>query len=80
MEIGFGRTSKYIVLRLFYQYEILTDSDYTPEYREYILNWQDQIKLLNSVKDYKIEKQVSFVNKKGKQGGNITLKLPNLNL
>ena len=80
LEIGFGRTSKYIVLRLFYQYEILTDSDYTPEYREYILNWQDQIKLLNSVKDYKIEKQVSFVNKKGKQGGNITLKLPNLNL
>ena len=52
---------------------------YTPEYRECILQWQDQIRLLNTLNNYNIEKKVTFIKTKTHlSGSNIILKIPNL--
>ena len=52
---------------------------YTPEYRESILKWQDQIRLLNTLYNYNIEKHVTFIKTKTHvSGSTIILKLPNL--
>lgn len=47
-------------------------------YREYILQWQDQIALLNAVKDYAITNTVSSNLDGNILHRNITLNLPNL--
>jgi LytS/YehU family sensor histidine kinase len=51
-----------------------------PEYREQITKWQDQIRLLNLTKNYKIKKKAVFYSKQDNEvaGGNIKLTLPNL--
>lgn len=77
--VNFEVTKENVVLSIKYRHDALKkDSNYKPEYRDNIISWQDQIRLLNKVKSYKIEKNVTFVNDKTKQGGDITLKLPNL--
>lgn len=54
------------------------ETTYIPNYREPLLPWQEHIHLLNSIKNYGIEKKVT-INKNGKlQGGNVLLTLPNL--
>lgn len=55
-----------------------TNKKHTPEYREDIIKWQDQIRLLNKVKDYTIEKEISFIEDRNLSGSHIILKLPNL--
>ncbi len=49
-----------------------------PQYREQIILWQDQIRLLNTHKKYQIEKKVHFNKNLDTPGGTIILKLPNL--
>ena len=52
---------------------------YTPEYRERIVQWQDQIRILNQVKHYGIGKSVQFLKQNAQISGScIILKLPNL--
>ncbi|WP_298791783.1 histidine kinase [uncultured Allomuricauda sp.] len=77
--ISFTGGDKHVVFSLVYTYETINGTTYTPEYRDYILNWQDQIELLNSVKEYNIEKKVILLTKKNRKGRKIILKLPNLN-
>jgi LytS/YehU family sensor histidine kinase len=51
---------------------------YAPEYRERMIKWQDQIRLLNTLKNYKIEKKVTLHKNSKLHGGNVFLTLPNL--
>ena len=51
---------------------------YKPEYRDHILKWQDQIRLLNKVKPYKIKKAIKFIREDLRMGGHISIELPNL--
>nr|WP_321415261.1 histidine kinase [uncultured Allomuricauda sp.] len=76
-KITFKPSEKEIVLIIQYQ-EFDSKNSVPPEYRSRILKWQDQIKLLNTVKGYNIKNE-SKVQKLGKSWiGNITLTLPNL--
>ncbi len=77
-EVGFKGGDKHIFLVLSYTYETLKNTTHTPEYRDQILSWQDQIELLNAIKEYNIEKRIAFVDKQDKKSVSITLKLPNL--
>lgn len=57
----------------------INKKNYTPEYRKQLANWQTQIRLLNSAKNYNIEKNVLFLKEDKKiVGSEITLNLPNL--
>ncbi|WP_411030752.1 histidine kinase [Spongiimicrobium sp. 3-5] len=51
---------------------------YLPEYRERIVQWQHQIRLLNKAKNYGITKKVTFGKHPDKNDGTISLNLPNL--
>lgn len=76
-KITFKPSEKEIVLIIQYQ-EFDSKNSVPPEYRSRILKWQDQIKLLNTVKGYNIKNE-SKVQKLGERWiGNITLTLPNL--
>ena len=61
-----------------YKADIKAKAKYTPDYRLNLMKWQDQIRLLNSLRNYKIEKNVTFHRKSNINGGNIVLILPNL--
>ncbi|WP_298903332.1 histidine kinase [uncultured Psychroserpens sp.] len=77
--VHFEVTDTNVTLNIKYRHDTLKkDSNYKPEYRDNIISWQDQIRLLNKVKDYNIEKHITFVNNDTQQGGDITLILPNL--
>ena len=57
----------------------ITSIKYKPEYRAKIIDWQDQIRLLNSVKNYEISKHIVFIKDETHIKGNvINIKLPNL--
>ncbi len=56
----------------------ISKAGYTPEYRAKIMLWQDQIRLLNQLRNYKIKKRVSFFKNSILNGGNIVVTLPNL--
>lgn len=79
LNIKLKATQKTVTIKVEYTHLSKHKASYIPEYRNQILKWQDQIRLLNSVKNYNIEKEVIFINKENIKGGNITLKLPNLN-
>lgn len=51
---------------------------YTPNYRDQLMKWQDQVRFLNRSKNYNIQKKVTFNKSNGFNGGNILLSLPNL--
>ena len=60
----------------------LNDDDevkYIPKYRERLMKWQDQIRLLNHLHNYQIEKKVTFYKNSKSNGGKIAIVLPNLN-
>lgn len=79
LNISFGVTDTIVTINIKYRHEFNQKTTaYKPEYRKGIIQWQNQIKLLNKVKDYNIEKQVTFIKKSKEQGGDISLKLPNL--
>ena len=76
-KITFKSSDSEVVLVIQYQ-EFDSKNANPPEYRERILKWQDQIKLLNTVKGYAIKNE-SKIHKIGEKWvGNITLTLPNL--
>ena len=50
----------------------------TPEYREKMMLWQDQIQLLNVAKNYDIRKTITLNNNPYSEGGNVSITLPNL--
>ncbi|MGX1931115.1 histidine kinase [Flagellimonas sp. 2504JD4-2] len=78
LRANFRNEEGYVVLELEYRNVAGQNVEHNPEYRDLILGWQDQIRLLNSVRNYNIEKEVTCIDKKNKKGGNVTLKLPNL--
>lgn len=52
--------------------------EYTPKYREGMVQWQEQIILLNKIKKYNITKKVHISNTPEHNKGEILLTLPNL--
>lgn len=79
LDISFEVLKTSVLLKVKHQHdEIASAIKYEPEYRQRIMQWEDQIKLLNSVKNYTIEKEVVLSKKRTKHYGEITLKLPNL--
>ena len=69
---------KKVCITVNYSYDTEKTVTYTPEYRDRIIQWQNQIRLLNKSKGYNIEKKIHFNKKKGFNEGKIVLKLPNL--
>ncbi|UII77539.1 histidine kinase [Flagellimonas sp. HMM57] len=79
LNINFEILDKTVVLKVDYEYYEVEDViAYEPEYRKRVVQWEDHIKLLNSVKNYTIEKEVSLNTERNKHFGEITLKLPDL--
>lgn len=80
IDIVFKALKKKVIVDIGFNYR--SDSKekikYTPEYREQLVKWQDQIRLLNKFKGYAIEKKVTFNSKAPSKGGIILLSLPNL--
>jgi len=50
--------------------------DYLPEYRNNILQWQEQVKLLNDLMNYNIKKDIIFLEEDTMEGCNISLVIP----
>lgn len=76
----FKVTQKNVIVNLSYSYDPKSAkvSNYLPEYRDRMVEWQNQIQLLNTFKNYTIENKISF-HKNGKltvENSNLTL--PNL--
>lgn len=80
IEIAFTSSIKNIVVTIIFQYEENEEKkiDYIPDYRKQLIKWQDQIRQLNTCKNYKIKKKVTFNKNCDGKGGTITLSLPNL--
>ena len=74
----FELCKKNVCVSINYSYDTKVNASYTPEYRKRILQWQNQIRLLNKAKGYNIKKKLHFSKKKGFNEGSIVLKLPNL--
>lgn len=71
-----------VILTIEHKYDAILESEiqYSPEYRTQITKWQDQIQLLNTIKNYNIEKHITLIKDNSLLKGTlITLKLPNLN-
>ena len=79
LNLSYKITAKTVIIDIQYRHELSnTKTKYKPEYRDGLIEWQDQIELLNKAKGFNIEKQISFMNEGTQQGENITIKLPNL--
>ena len=79
LDIGFKVWADIVTLQIQHRHQgDETNTTYSPGYRENIIQWQDQIKLLNTIKPYKIEKEISFMGENDFNENKITLKLPNL--
>ncbi|WP_420603433.1 histidine kinase [Flagellimonas sp.] len=79
LDIGFNVSSDIVILQIKHRHQgDETKAVYNPGYRENIIQWQDQIKLINAIKPYKIEKEIITTEENGFNGGTISLKLPNL--
>jgi len=83
VKIKFDTFEKYVEVTVIFNFEKSSNlkTNYLPEYRNQISKWQDQIRMLNKVKNYNIDKKVTFKTLKNKEiiGSQITLSLPNLN-
>ncbi len=75
--ISFRITESIVTLSVEYQIAAPGNSD-QPNFRKSILKWQDEVKLLNMVKNYDITNQVSDGMNGDIHRRNITLNLPNL--
>ena len=53
-------------------------TEYEPEYRVNMMEWQDQVSLLNQVKEYNIKKEINFIDSETEKGIDIYLRLPSL--
>ncbi len=80
IQVVFKTTKKHVLINIAFTYDITKKEDvkYIPDYREQVIKWQDQIRLLNKFKSYKIEKKVTFNKNSALNGGTIELILPNL--
>lgn len=80
IQITIEPKNKAVHIEIGFQYEVsgLEKTKYIPDYRTQLMKWQDQIRLLNTFRNYKIEKKVSFSKNPTLNGGHIYLKLPNL--
>ncbi|MBO6534252.1 MAG: histidine kinase [Muricauda sp.] len=77
--IDIKSTSTSVILKVEYHCKNL--DSHVPknlDYREDILKWKDQVRLLNTVKGYSIAHQTSSVRAKGMYKKSILLQLPNL--
>ncbi len=75
LEITFKVLEETVVLDILHRYQKNNQNlTYMPEYRQDVIQWQDQIRLLNAVKNYDIKKEVTNTDGSEK----ITLTLPNL--
>jgi LytS/YehU family sensor histidine kinase len=73
-----SQTILLVIIKFQYDTNSTSKIKYTPDYRENLMKWQDQIRLLNNYKNYQIEKNVTFNKHPAINGGNILLSLPNL--
>ncbi|MCK0161147.1 histidine kinase [Allomuricauda sp. F6463D] len=79
LDISFNVSKAYVLLTVKHRHNIIGhEQKYQPEYRQRIIQWEDHIKFLNSVKNYGIEKNVVYNEKTTEHSGEITLRLPNL--
>ncbi len=80
VEVSFTTSLTNVLVTIVFQYEesIEKKVDYIPDYRKQLIKWQDQIRQLNSCKNYSIKKKITFNKNCDGKGGTITLSLPNL--
>ncbi len=80
IKTSFNICEKNVCVEVIQKYETNSEKiiDYTPEYRKCMVEWQDQIRLLNKVKKYSIVKNISFKTQADSNSGKILLSLPNL--
>ncbi|WP_097044416.1 histidine kinase [Flagellimonas pacifica] len=79
LDITFLVKENTVTLHIKYRHESdNSNTSYSPGYRENIVQWEDQIRLLNAIKPYKIEKEIVLIDDADLSGSNISLKLPNL--
>lgn len=80
IEIAFQAKPKNVLVSVVFQYDkdLGEKEQYTPDYRKQLIKWQDQIRLLNTCKNYNIKKKITFNKNCNGEGGEITLNLPNL--
>lgn len=76
----FSKEKNSVKVKIQFTYHCIpnTRQKYVPDYREQMVKWQDQIRLLNRLKNYNIKKKVTFNNNSREKGGMILLSLPNL--
>lgn len=82
LNANFKVNNNNVILTIEHKYDAILESEiqYSPEYRTQITKWQDQIQLLNTIKNYNIEKHITLIKDNSLLKGTlITLKLPNLN-
>lgn len=80
IEISFKTKPKSVLVSVVFQYDedLEKKEKYTPDYRKQLIKWQDQIRQLNTCKNYNIKKKITFNKNCNGKGGEITLNLPNL--
>ncbi len=80
IDINIRPKKKEVHIEIAFQYKVsgTEKMKYIPDYRIQLMKWQDQIRLLNTFRNYKIKKRVSFSKNPTINGGHIFLKLPNL--
>jgi len=80
IDIVIKANSQKVSIAIKFNYALINDVEikYIPEYRERLMKWQDQIRLLNRLNNYKIEKKVTFHKNLKSNGGKIAIVLPNL--
>ncbi len=80
IEITFQTKPKNVIVSVVFQYDedLEEKEQYIPDYRKQLIKWQDQIRQLNTCKNYNIKKKITFNKNCNGKGGEITLNLPNL--
>lgn len=80
IEITFQTSPKNVLVTVVFKYgeSPKETPQYIPDYRKQLIKWQDQIRQLNTCKNYNIKKKITFNENCDGKGGKITLNLPNL--
>lgn len=79
LKITFTMVHGKIELAVSFRYHISqNEKEYEPEYRINMMEWQDQVTLLNQAKEYEIKKKIQFVECETGKGVDIYLRLPSL--
>ena len=81
IKINFKIKPQRVLIEIDFKYETGKGGKiaYTPDYRNQLMKWQEQVRFLNRTKNYNIQKKITF-NKSntGFNGGTISISLPNL--